>query len=628
MTHPGWGNDWSAVALPDRPPARSSELDHREAALRRARRSRAIRFTVLGVAGLVAVVAAVGIWVALGSFTARDELQASATAVDTLRTRVSSGDGQDVDAVVADLQEHASAAREATSGPQWSLVGVLPWVGPNTRALQTVTAVVDDLATHALPSLVEATQVLDPSTLAPVDGRIDPELLRDVAPQVVNADASVAAASARLRRVDTSDLLRVVAEPVEQLRDQVAGVAMTTATASRAVQLLPAMLGVDGPRQFLVLVQNNAEQRATGGIPGSVLLVRTDDGRISIIDQRAGNHLGGLSEPVIPLTAEERSLFGDNLGQTMLDVTFTPDFPRSAQLATALWSRSVGPTQLDGVLSVDPGTLALVLGVLGPVDLADGSELTADNAEQRLMNQVYLDSDDNGVQDEFFGSATHAVFDAVMTGDANPAKLVDAFAQAAREGRMLAWSADPEQQALLSGTVLSGELAGRQGASPVVGVFLEDSGGAKIGYYLEPTITLQQASCRPDGSQELTLDVTLHSTAPADAAELPGYLVGAPLGILPPGEIWTNVLVYAPSGGWIASHTASDGVPGLSSQAHDGLAVAGRTVILKPGDSTKLTFELVTGPDLVGPPVLRTTPTALGPGPVARGGRCGDSSLS
>ncbi len=53
--------------------------------------------------------------------------------------------------------------------------------------------------------------------------------------------------------------------------DRLAKVSLTTATAARAVRLLPPMLGADGPREYLLLVQNNAEQRATGGIPGSVV---------------------------------------------------------------------------------------------------------------------------------------------------------------------------------------------------------------------------------------------------------------------------------------------------------------------------------------------------------------------
>ena len=64
----------------------------------------------------------------------------------------------------------------------WSLAGVLPWVGVNSRAVQSVADAVDELAQDALPALMEATSMVDPSALAPVDGRIDIAPLAAAAP--------------------------------------------------------------------------------------------------------------------------------------------------------------------------------------------------------------------------------------------------------------------------------------------------------------------------------------------------------------------------------------------------------------------------------------------------------------
>ena len=146
---------------------------------------------------------------------------------------------------------------------------------------------------------------------------------------------------------------------------------MTTEPASRAVQLIPPMLGADGPRDYLLLVQNNAEVRATGGIPGSVILLRAEAGAVTIVDTRSGGSLGSLPAPVVPLTDAESNLFGPDLAADMRDVTFTPDFPRSAEIARSIWAQQVGG-EVDGVVSVDPGALALVLAHTGPVPVAPG----------------------------------------------------------------------------------------------------------------------------------------------------------------------------------------------------------------------------------------------------------------
>ncbi|MEZ0446832.1 DUF4012 domain-containing protein [Cellulomonas sp. ICMP 17802] len=581
-----------------------------------------MRSVLLGLGIVVVVVIGAGIWLATDAMRAKDALQAARADVRDLQAQVTAGDEAAADRTLVQLQAHAATAKSSTTGPVWTAASSLPWAGDNVSAVRTIARTVDDLAQHALPSLMEATTLVDPTALAPVDGRVDLAPLTQAAPQIVAADASVQLSAQQLEDIDTSALLGVVAEPVEQLRDQVQDVAVTTATAARAAQLVPAMMGADGPRNYLVLVQNNAEQRATGGIPGSVLLLHTDDGAVSVVEQRSGGSLSGLADPVLPLTDAEDVLFGPLLGTDMRDVTFTPDFPRTGALAKGIWEREVGGT-IDGVLSVDPGTLALVLGATGPVTMPDGSVLTADNAVQALLNGVYLDMPDPKDQDAYFAGTSAAVFGAVVSGQGDAPAVLDALAEAARQGRLMLWSAAEGEQDRLAGTVLSGELQGADRDSAVIGVYLNDGTQAKMGYYLDLTIDAQATTCRPDGSQLVHADVTLTSTAPADAAQLPSYLVGLD-NIVPLGDIRTNVLIYAPEGGGIESVRVKPDPQGLLAQIHDGLAVGGRTFTLKPGETGSLALDIVTGPKQMGDVHIRSTPTARQKGDVVLTSSCGN----
>src|SRR5665811_2178010 len=106
-----------------------------------------------------------------------------------------------------------------------------PWLGPNVVAVQTVSEIIDGLAVDALPSLMEATSLVDPTTLAPVNGRVDLAPLVKAAPKVVAANAEVQTAVRRLDAIDPNGLLSAVAAPLVDLRTQVGEVALTTATA-------------------------------------------------------------------------------------------------------------------------------------------------------------------------------------------------------------------------------------------------------------------------------------------------------------------------------------------------------------------------------------------------------------
>jgi hypothetical protein len=224
---------------------------------------------------------------------------------------------------------------------------------------------------------------------------------------------------------------------------------------------------------------------------------------------------------------------------------------------------------------------------------------------------VYLKIPDPVAQDAFFAAAAKSVLEAVAGGQGKAADTVHALAKAARQGRLMVWSAHPDEQALLSGTVLGGGLVGVEGRSPVIGVYLNDASSAKMGYCLRTDAVATTTVLRPDGSQAVTVTVTLKSTAPANAASFPSHLVGAGREV-PLGDVKTHVLIYAPAGGRAQAIRVSGGDPGGSEQTHDGLDVVVRTVQLAPGQRVVIEYDVLTGKGHPGKPVLRVTPPNLG----------------
>ena len=222
-------------------------------------------------------------------------------------------------------------------------------------------------------------------------------------------------------------------------------------TANRVVNLLPTMFDVasnqiaDGvSRSYLIMVQNNSELRATGGIPGSWGVLTVTDGHLSIDDFKSVN--GYWNSPVTPLTAEEKSLFTDKLVRFQQDVNFTPDFSRSGEIAVAMWQDLYGQT-VDGVISVDPVFLQNVLKVTGQVTLDDGTVLSGDNAAQILLNQTYFDKATQDEQNAFFSSTAAALPELIRgyeEGDSSKPRngeistIVYAYAPAG--GRLVDWN--------------------------------------------------------------------------------------------------------------------------------------------------------------------------------------------
>ncbi|MFD4991846.1 DUF4012 domain-containing protein [Cellulosimicrobium cellulans] len=551
-------------------------------------------------------------WLVTDVLRARAALEDVASTLPALREQVRTG--RDAGAAIDDVRRSARVAASATHGPHWTVARALPFVGDDARALGEVTGAVDRVAQDALPRLADAVAVASPSSLAPTAGAVDLEPLSAARDDVVAADRAVVASYESVAGIDTSTLVSPLAAAVDDLREQLGGVASQTATAARAVQLVPPMLGADGARDYLVLVQNNAEPRSTGGIAGSVLHLRADSGAVELVEVRPGSAIGAFPESVVDLSDSEAALFGDDLGRYMLNVTSTPDFPRAARVAREAWLRQTGE-EVDGVVAVDPVALAGVLSGVGPVEVAmpgGGTlRLTTQDAAAYLLHGVYVDHADPAEQDAVLALAAREVLGSLTTGDGDAAALVDALAGSARDGRLLVWSARAAEQDLLVGTVLSGELEGRRPdpaggpTSPVVGVYLNATTASKTGYYLDSTVAVGDVTCRPDGSQAFTVQVTLASTLTrAEAAELPEYVLGAG----GDGTIRTNLLVYAPEGGGIRGASMGDNEPGLFAQVHDGLVVGARSVALAPGESATYEYEVVSGKNQRGTVSVRKTP--------------------
>lgn len=529
-------------------------------------------------------------WVGVRAVQARTALTAALSQVQQLQSEMLAGDEPAARTTLTDLRETTQRGRDLTSDPVWSLATRVPWVGPNLAAVTTVAAGVDDLADLALPAVLETASALDLSALAPVDGRIDLAPLVEAAPLVSQASDAAATVDLHVAAIRTEDLLDAVAGPMIEAQVRVHELAGTLRTAERATALLPPMLGADGPRRYLLLLQTNAELRATGGLPGSISVITADDGRVELVEQVPASTMPRYEEPVIELAAEDEALYSSRLGRFLGDVNFTPDFPTTAELTVEMWRLRSGQT-VDGVLATDPVALSYLLGATGPVPDGIGGELTEANAEDVLLSGVYhmvLEADQNA----FFAAAAANVFDALVSGQPDPAAAVSALGRAAGEHRLLVWSTREDERAELTGTVLAGTMPSGAGSAASVGVFFNDGTASKMDYYLDTAIEPVSGHCETSGAT-YTVRISMANRAPLDAAvTLPAAVTGPGDSGVPAGGIRTNVVVLGPPAGRLDEVRRDGNLVGVGSYTQDGRPATVVTIELQPGQETVLLVEM------------------------------------
>lgn len=573
--------------------------------------------TLVAVLLVLAVAAVVG-WIGLRGVLARGELTAALPAAQAVKAAVLESDVGRAQAAAGELRRHTDAAASLTGDPVWRAAEVVPWAGPNLTAVRVAAEAAQTVSAEVVQPLLGVARSADPRTLSIAGGTVDLAPLIAAQPAAEKAQKAFAEAERSVRRVDTAGTLEPVASGVSRLRGFLTDTRPAIDAIATSARLLPPMLGAAGPRQYLLVAQNPAELRATGGLIGSIALVRADGGAISLVAQASGSSIGPWPEPVSAVPEATQGLFGPLVGRYLQDANLTPDFPLAASTVSTMWTRTHGGI-VDGVIAVDPVVLSALLGATGPVTLPTGEKLEAGTAVPLLLSNVYAHYAEPAQQDAFFASAAAAVF-ARMTGQGggpvDGSSLVRALAASGASGRLLLWSAHPGEQAQLAETSLAGVLPASTRSTAAVGVYFNDATGAKMDYYLATSVSAGAAVCRADGTPTIQVRVTLTNRAPADAgAALPAYVTGGGWNGVAPGSIVTRVAVYGPEGGLLAS-TLSDGRPSGSvvSGTDRSRPVSLVTSLLAPGQSK--TFDIAfLGVHQKGTGVsVHTTPTLPGDG--------------
>ncbi|MEX8058200.1 DUF4012 domain-containing protein [Microbacterium sp. 16-032] len=512
---------------------------------------RAGRVVAWAVGAFLVFAVVVAAWVGVRGWMAYQHLSRVEAGISEASSALASDPGA-AGAIVARLATDASDAHDLTSDPVWHLAEGAPWVGPQLEAFGTVASAGDALLSDALLPLVTAAQDTSFDALKPVNGRIDTTGLAVLAQPAQLAASAAAGASDQLQGLNRTPLVGVLERAVDKSSTVFEQAATSLDALSRATRLLPDVLGQNGERNYLLLVQNNAEWRSLGGIAGTAILLKTNQGAISLANTESGTSLSsGIKNPVVDLPADVQNIYETRPARFFQNLTQVPDFTFDGPLAQEMYKQRTG-VSVDGVIALDPVVLSYLLRATGPVALPDGSTLSAENAVTTLLSDVYQRYPDPSAQDAFFAASTGAVFNAFLEGRGSTVSLLTNLATAADQRRVLMWSADPDEQAILEGSSVAGELPQTDDDTARFGVYLNDGGGSKMSYYVKPDVSLAWDQCAPDGRngpRQLTLRMSLANTAPTDAeTSLPRYVTANGAFGTAPGTATVVNNVYLPEG--------------------------------------------------------------------------------
>lgn len=156
--------------------------------------------------------------------------------------------------------------------------------------------------------------------------------------------------------------------------------------------VLPQLLGFEGERTYLVLLQNNMELRPGGGFIGSYGLLTLKNAKIqSFVVHDVYEADGKLKGHIEPPFMLKRYLGASHL--FLRDTNVSADFPTNARQAAYFLSLETNQ-RVDGVMAVDVSFIRNLLQVLGPVQLPE--------YKKRVSADTFFPLIENEAQSDFF----------------------------------------------------------------------------------------------------------------------------------------------------------------------------------------------------------------------------------
>ena len=448
---------------------RRSQRSSRRRSRNRRRRLLARGGVVLAILGIVAVPALV---IARDLVVVQRALVGADAELRDARAAFAGGDLTRASGAVRSADLLVAPLRGRVDRPVWSAAARLPLVG---GPLSTTRAVVD---VAAAGSALARTAVDDEVV----------ELFRDLRPQVQGGQVELTPLvqlGERLERLDPEPL-REALERLERtgwrgtdgslasarrsLLD-LGGELVTTLERTRGVvQVVPGLLGAEGPRRHLVVLQTSAELRGTGGLFGTFTLMDVDAGRVTLAPTRDAS-LGPAPGAGVTVPAAFATRYGHvGAARSLSNVNVDPDLATTAQVALDLFADRTG-TRADSLILLDPFGLEALLVALDvtltlPADLIAGTSapavLPADRFAHFSTVGVYdLFGDGREVERDALvlalgDQALAAVFDTPWDGP----EVIRAVLAAARGRHLQIHSARPAERAVLRTTPVGGDLAG------------------------------------------------------------------------------------------------------------------------------------------------------------------------
>jgi len=263
--------------------------------------------------------------------------------------------------------------------------------------------------------------------------------LKDAQPELIRAQDSCRKARLVRNALEVDSLSHETQNIIEEDLDRLMPLMEDGLTAAIS---LPTFLGgsSEGPKTYLLLVQNEDELRPTGGFITAVGTLVLENGRIVSLEFMDSGSVDNWERPY-PLAPWQLDRYMNSPVLVLRDSNWFTDFPTTALYAETLFAYH-NSHSVDGVIAFDQQMLVMVLQALGPVQVPGAIEaIDASNVLEfmRASKSGPLDPSDSAEWNRkgFIEDIALAVSERIFQGDVPWQALTQAVVSGLNERHLL-----------------------------------------------------------------------------------------------------------------------------------------------------------------------------------------------
>lgn len=417
------------------------------------------------------------------------------------------------------------------------------------------------------------------------------ETMDKIAPQLDTVNAQLAVVEQEFSRINPKHYPKKIRSQIENLDRSLGGSSEVLKNIKPLLALLPKLLGQNQTQNYLLLFQNDAEIRGSGGFLTAYAILETYRGKITpLLSQdiyELDNKFGKRLPPPEPIKKYLPLVYNWHLR----DMNLAADFVAAMDQFLPNYKAVAQFKDFNGVIAMDTQIVVDLLKVLGPVGVADWGRYDAEIVPECNCPQVVYKMEDYATRPTYYvkanrkgmiGPLMHSILLNVMN---SPKKLWPQFVEVGLKNiqakhLMFYFPDDPEAQAAADAFNSSGRVKEYEGDY----FYLNDTNfaGAKSNLYVTQEIT-QEIEVGGDGTITKTVTITYTNPQPPSDCNLESG------GLCLNGILRDWVRLYVPEGSELVEVLGSSIDPTTSKDL--GKTVFEAFIELRPESRTKLVYK-------------------------------------